>query len=395
MSLWSTLIGKKGSVLFVGHCFYHTWYLSRELRKLGWKADTLNIDYVDAHEIYYHGEDVKFRYHKFLDLVYQPYFFIKSILLYDVFHFSNANTLMFGHVVRILGEKCFSNYSDVRLLKRLGKTIVYSSNGCSDGVSQTSFSKWGDIPVCEVCIWRDRPYACSDDKNLEWGKIRNELSDYIITFGGNRVDYNNAPHVHDVPEFYCADPEFLSPDITIPEEYRLVFPDNIVKIYHSVGNYAARTDESTLKNIKCTHIIIPVIERLKRDRYPVETVFCKDVPNKVVRYYQVQSDIVVDMLTYGWFGANVIEAMMLGVPCVCYIRQEWMDIMRKEIPDYVNELPVVSANPDTIYDVLKDLIEHPEKREEIGRKSREFAVKWHSSKSGAKRIEKIYLELLE
>jgi glycosyltransferase involved in cell wall biosynthesis len=55
----------------------------------------------------------------------------------------------------------------------------------------------------------------------------------------------------------------------------------------------------------------------------------------------------------------------------------------------------VSATPDTIYDVLKDLIEHPEKRKEIGRRSREFAVKWHSSKSGAKRFDQIYSELMK
>ena len=51
---------------------------------------------------------------------------------------------------------------------------------------------------------------------------------------------------------------------------------------------------------------------------------------KVVRYYQVQSDIFVDMLTYGFFGANVREALMLGKPAVCYLRPEWLETMRRE-----------------------------------------------------------------
>ena len=89
------------------------------------------------------------------------------------------------------------------------------------------------------------------------------------------------------------------------------------------------------------------------------------------------------MLTYGFFGATAREAMMLGKPVVCYLRPEWLESMRAEIPDYVDELPVVSATPETVRDVLIDLIEHPEKRAELGRRSREFAVKWHSARAGA------------
>ena len=100
------------------------------------------------------------------------------------------------------------------------------------------------------------------------------------------------------------------------------------------------------------------------------------------------------MLTVGFFGANVREAMMLGKPAICYLRPEWLDNIRREIPDYVDELPVISATPDTIYSVMIDLIQNPERRLAIGRKSREFAMKWHSAKAGAYRLDKIYRELL-
>jgi glycosyltransferase involved in cell wall biosynthesis len=99
------------------------------------------------------------------------------------------------------------------------------------------------------------------------------------------------------------------------------------------------------------------------------------------------------MLTYGFFGANVREAMMMGKPCVCYLRQEWLETMRREVPEYVEELPVISATPASIKMILTDLIIHPEKRKEIGEKSREFAVKWHSADAGAKRMIQIYEEL--
>ena len=76
------------------------------------------------------------------------------------------------------------------------------------------------------------------------------------------------------------------------------------------------------------------------------------------------------MLTFGWFGSNVREAMMLGKPVVCYLRPEWLERMRREIPDYIDELPIVSATPETVEGVLKDLVRDPERRRELGERGR-------------------------
>lgn len=417
MKFFLTKSKYKGRVLFVGQMYYHSWYLSRELRKLGWKADVLNFDGNENSQMYYHGEDFRFRYDGERDkgyelafffkslfglgsnefypfLGYQLAFFFKSLFIYDIFHFSNAHAMIFGNYIHVTFAKYFGEYSEIKLLKKLGKRIVYSNNSCLDGVSQTSFSQWEPGHICDACIWKNHPEVCSDSRNLAWGKIRNELADYQITWGGNRIDYNDDPHVHDVPEFYCMDKTFLNPDLTIPKEYLLPYPDITVKIYHAVGNFESRTEGEEYKNDKDTHLIIPVINKLKSEGYPVEMIFFTDIPNKKIRYYQVQADIVVDMLTAGWFGANIREAMMLGKPCVCFIRPEWLKSLRKEMPEYADELPVISATPDTVYSVLKDLIEHPERRQDIGRRSREFAVKWHSAEAGAKRLDRIYSDLL-
>jgi glycosyltransferase involved in cell wall biosynthesis len=80
---------------------------------------------------------------------------------------------------------------------------------------------------------------------------------------------------------------------------------------------------------------------------------------------------------------------------VCYLREEWLEDMRREIPGYVDELPVISATPETVREVLTDLIDNPGKRQEAGRRSREFAVKWHSAETAARRFDGIYRELLE
>ena len=381
-----------GRVLYVGQCYYNTWYLSRALRDLGWKADVLNIDPTEGDQIFYHGQDFKFRYGTAKNALGHLMFYLRALRSYDIFHFTGTWNLRFVSDFDqswILPERW-----DIKLLKKLGKKIAYTNVGCLDGVSQSSFRTWLPEPVCDICPWQHRADVCSDERNLAWGKFRNSVADFQVMFAGNRKDYNLTPLAHEVPEWFCLDPQVWSPDLLIPSNYRLPIPEDTVKIYHAIGNFESRTDAATQRNIKSTHVYLPLIDQLKAEGHKVEMIFFQDVPNKKVRFYQAQADIVVDMLTFGWFGANIREALMLGKPSVCFLRPEWLETIRREIPEYIDELPVISATPENVHDILVDLIEHPEKRREIGRRSREFAVKWHSAEAGARRMDEIYSNLL-
>jgi glycosyltransferase involved in cell wall biosynthesis len=386
---------RRKAVLYVGQAYYNSWYLSRALRDLGWTADLFNWDLNPGSRTYYHGEDFLIDYKSEADLGKLVLFFFSSASNYDIFHFANKGGLQFGEPIRaevksLLGEEGF----EIRFLKALGKKIVYSNNGCLDGVSQTAFSRWGPESVCLICRWQHEPTVCSDERNLAWGKFRNEVTDYQCLLGGNRADYNDDPRVHEVPEFYCLDKNLWHPDVEIPKHYQLPpLAPNVVRLYHAVGNRAARTRSDGV-NIKSSHVYLPLVDQLRMDGYQLELIEPVDIPNKEVRYLQAQADIFLDMLTFGWFGANAREAMMLGKPVICFLRPEWLQSARQEIPDYIDELPIVSATPQTISDVLRDLIANKEKRLEIGRRSREFAVKWHSAEVGARRFDQIYSQLL-
>lgn len=352
------------------------------------------MDEDPASQMFYHGEDYRFSTRTLSDRLDQILFYLIAAFRYDIFFFANMGGLRFGSVVGWLFRP-FGKGSEIRLLRLLGGKVFYANNGCLDGVSQTSFSKWQPRNICATCLWRDRPNSCSDELNLAWGKFRNSLADYQCLLGGNRADYNDDPRVHETPWFYCLDKTVWNPELRIPSNYRLPICESTVKLYHSVGNFDTRSyGESGVENIKSTHIYLPLIDRLKAEGHDVELIFFSDVPNTKLRYYQAQADIVLDMLTYGFFGANVREGMMLGKPTICYLRPEWLDQMRAEIPEYVEELPVVSATPETVYSVLKGLIENPGKRREIGRRSRIFAEKWHASDKAAVHFDKVFREII-
>lgn len=387
-------ISPRRSVLYVGQAYYNAWYLSRSLRKRGWRADVLNWDANPASQIYYHGDDYKFGNGSKREIYDQLSFYLISLFRYDIFHFSNAHGIVFGYPLHYWFKRRFGEFWEIHLLKRLGKKIVYSNNGCLDGVSQTSFSKWGSESVCSICRWRTEPNVCSDERNLAWGKFRNSVADFQCLSGGNRADYNVDPSVHEVPEFYCLDPELWQPQLKVPDAFRLrSAPDATLWLYHAVGNKDSRTDEKGV-NIKSSHVYLPLVEKLRGQGVSLELLEPTGIPNVDVRSLQVQADIFLDMLTYGWFGATAREAMMLGKPVICYIRPEWLESVRRELPAYADELPIVSATPDTVEAVLRDLIANPEKRRKIGDLGRAFAIKWHSADAGGRRMDDVYSTLL-
>ena len=380
-------------LLMCGQAYYNTWYLSRALRKIGWRADVLNWDTNPGSQMHYHGEDFLFGGVSEVDVTAYLAFYVQALFRYDIFHFSNAHAMSFGaHLDQVIGEVLGSS-GEILLLKALGKKIAYSNNGCLDGVSQSMFSRWGPESVCAICRWREVPQVCSDERNLRWGAFRNAMADYQATLGGNRADYNDDPRVHECPWFYCMDPEVWSPALEIPAKFLLERPQGKLWLYHAVGNRDLRTNDSGV-NIKSSHIWLPMIDRLREQGWDLGLLEPDGMSNLDVRYLQLQADVFLEMLTYGWFGANAREAMMLGKPVICYIRPEWLESVREELPEYADELPVISATPASAEEVLLELLRNPEKRAEIGGRSREFMIRWHSGEAAGARMDEIYRRLL-
>ena len=139
------------------------------------------------------------------------------------------------------------------------------------------------------------------------------------------------------------------------------------------------------KNIKGSQFISAAVDRLKAEGYPVEFFFVDDKPSNQMRFYQSQADIIVEQLIYGWWGSTFVEAAALGKPVVCYLRPSWKKIFMKSFPEYA-DLPIVEANVDTIYEVLKDLVTNADFRERAGAEARRFAEKHFDPSRNSQRL---------
>lgn len=143
----------------------------------------------------------------------------------------------------------------------------------------------------------------------------------------------------------------------------------------------------TNKDFKGTKYIISAVDRLKTEGFNFEFRLQEPVFSQNQFYKEIaKADIVVDEILCGAYGMTSIESMACGKPTLTFIRE---DLLKK----YPKELPIVNANPETIYNVLKKLFRSAELRHEIGKKSREYVEKYHSLSAVGPKLLEIYKEI--
>jgi hypothetical protein len=184
------------------------------------------------------------------------------------------------------------------------------------------------------------------------------------------------------PVVMTLDPQIWQPGLEIPPQAKIERQPGELLVYHAVGNDNIRRVGE--RDIKGTGAVLAAIDRLRAEGMPVRLFFATDIPSRDVRFYQVQADIVVDQLNYGRLGANARESLMLGRPLVTNVNRGL-----PAGPPYMTEVPAVHATEETIYEVLKMLLNDPERRRVLGAAGRKFALKWHSIDACAQRFERV------
>jgi hypothetical protein len=124
--------------------------------------------------------------------------------------------------------------------------------------------------------------------------------------------------------------------------------------------------------IKGTRHVMAAVERLRAEFPRVELRLIENQPWAVMPEFLSQCDILVDQLMMGWYGLLAIEGMAERRAVVGYLRAD----LRPQYPD----CPIVSAEPETLYDVLRDLVRDPARRVELGERGARFARAHHDTK---------------
>lgn len=364
---------KKLKVLHVHIALYQPYLMVKALRQLGHKADCVVFG-DESIKWLIHDADFFLGNKKMLsDILNSIKFFKFAIKNYDIFHFHSQP----GFVPQGWSKLLDSILGiDLWFLKRIGKKIIFSHWGCLDGRIPSRFALYEDNRVCSECNRWDN--LCSDKYVATKCAPQLKFADCIINHDPDFEDYNrSASYLHG-----SIDTDFWNPEEAIPEKYIIANKtDNAIKIYHSFANSHKRGGFE--KNIKGSMYIKTAVDRLKSEGHNVDFIYCAEIPNKELKYYQLQADIIVDQLFYGWLGSTAREGIALGKPVITFIRKEWLDHQS-------DELPVMSADSDSIYPVLKELVVNEQLRKKMGTDARRFAVEKLDYRNIGKKLINIY-----
>jgi Glycosyl transferases group 1 len=154
--------------------------------------------------------------------------------------------------------------------------------------------------------------------------------------------------------------------------------DRVVTVVHSPNH----------RHYKGTRFLLDAVETLKAEGVPIELVVIERLTNAEARRIYQQSDVVADQFLIGAYALLAIEAMALGKPVLCYLNPHFEPFH----PEW-RECPIISANPDTLVEQLRRVVEDADLRREAGRRGSEYVRKYHSLESVGARMDGIYRRL--
>lgn len=268
------------------------------------------------------------------------------INFYDVFHFHYATTLL-------------PRYADLPLLKAAGKKMV--------------MHHWGNDVRFHQQARIHNPYVYTGDSppDAVMAKRLRQISAYIKE--AIVQDYEVLPYV--APYYQKVHVVPIAIEI---KRFTPVYPDvtkQVPLIIHAPTNPA----------FKGTAYIEAAIARL-RQTHTFEYRRIEKMSNREATQLYREADIIIDQICCGSYGLFCVEAMSLGKPVVSFIRDDLLTY-------FPAELPVCNANPDTIYEKVKMLLEQPQMRLALGQRGRAYAEKYHASDVVVGQLLEIYTNL--
>jgi glycosyltransferase involved in cell wall biosynthesis len=259
---------------------------------------------------------------------------------YDVFHFNFGQPLI---AIRRGGRVL----TELPLLKRLGKTVLVTFQGCDVRPYERCFC--GRESCRAETAWRE-PNASAMSRHADRVFFLNpDLREWLP--GGRFLPYANV------------DVRSVRPQ-PLPEGDELV-------VAHAPTNRA----------VKGTAHLVEAVDNLRREGLPLRLDLLEGIPRDEVLDRLASADLVVDQLLLGWFGGFAVEAMALGRPVLSFIRED-------EPADnpFGDELPIVRTTTATLAQDLRALVHDADRRREAGAAGASFVERHHDPRRVARTV---------
>jgi glycosyltransferase involved in cell wall biosynthesis len=141
--------------------------------------------------------------------------------------------------------------------------------------------------------------------------------------------------------------------------------------------------------IKGTRYFMGAINELIEEGLDIELVMLEGVSNDRVREVMASVDVVADQLIVGWYAMFAVEAMAMEKPVLCFLREDLEHLYVASGLVAGDEIPIIHCSPLTVKETIRELVLNRDKLSEIGKRSREYVIKHHSTMAVGKVFEEL------
>jgi len=243
----------------------------------------------------------------------------------------------------------YYDYSDLEILKKKNKKVIFVFAGDDVRWRNAASQEFGKFGMSKIPFDDNKLYSQEHlKKNLLRLRNAEKHSDFIFS----RQDQGQ---------------------IQLRPYYRwnmMVEPSNYI---HGCSQKEANPiviHAPTSKKIKGTEYVLLAFEKLKNEGVVFTPLLVENTPHLEALKIFENGDIIIDQLILPGTGKFASEGLAMGKVVISVMGY---DCYPQKNP---KDCPIVDANCDTIFDVLKDLILNSAKRREIAKKGRPYAEKY-------------------
>lgn len=232
----------------------------------------------------------------------------------------------------------------------------------------------GQPNCCTDCVGIKSSCVCDEEEAAKNYRRVAKVATAMFSMG-DMIEY--APNSHTQLFFWPIDFARDNGDYYRPQ-YPKLLEHQSLRIVHAPNH----------RHFKGTQYLETAVNELKNEGIAIELVLVERVPNEQALEIYRSADVIFDQCLIGFHGYFAIEAMALGKPVMCFIRDPEKYLLHPQ------QCPLLNIHRDDLKQLLRHLATcERQVLQDIGQRSRAYVEQYHSLDAFAKRLKKCYESL--
>lgn len=141
------------------------------------------------------------------------------------------------------------------------------------------------------------------------------------------------------------------------------------------------------RQFKGTGHLERAVAQLRAQGVDIELILVEGIPNEQALGIYRSADVIFDQCLIGFHGYFALEAMALGKPVMCFIREPDRYLL------HADECPIINTHVNTLREDLRRLVDRRAELEDIGRRGRLYIERHFSLEAFSGRLQRAYRDL--